>query len=125
MSITVAADTACKGVSRETGGRAPSFRGRVAERAELDRLLEGLRGGQSAALVLRGEAGIGKTSLLRYAARHASGCRVAQISGVESELEMPFAALHQLCRPLLDSLTALPPPQQQALAVTFGLAAGT
>lgn len=75
-------------------------------------------------LVLRGEAGIGKTALMHYCAREASGCRVAQVAGVESELEMPFAALHQLCLPMLGEIAALPEPQEQALRVAFGLAAG-
>jgi DNA-binding CsgD family transcriptional regulator len=75
-------------------------------------------------LVIRGEAGIGKTELMRYCARQAAGCRLAQIDGVEAEMELPLAALHQLCAPLLGSLDALPEPQQRALRVAFGLAAG-
>ena len=75
-------------------------------------------------LVIRGEAGIGKSALLRYCAQQASGCRVAQITGMESELEMPFAALHQLCMPMLDNLAALPEPQERALQVAFGSSAG-
>ena len=105
-------------------GRAPAFRGRARERATLDGMLNRVREGDSAALVMRGEAGIGKTALLHYCARQASGCRVAQIAGVESELELPYAALHQLCEPMLGPLEALPMPQQQALQVAFGLAAG-
>ena len=104
---------------------APALWGRARERATLDGLLDRVRGGASAALVIRGEAGIGKTALLRYCAGEASGCRIAQIVGVESELEMPFAALHQLCRPILDSLAALPEPQGRALEVAFGLAPGS
>jgi DNA-binding CsgD family transcriptional regulator len=84
-----------------------------------------VRGGESAVLVLRGEAGIGKTALLHYCARQAAGCRVARLAGVESELELPFAALHQLCAPLLGDLAALPEPQQRALQVAFGLATGS
>ena len=76
-------------------------------------------------LVIRGEAGIGKTALLQYCARQASGCRVVQVAGVESELELPFAALHQLCAPMLGDLPALPEPQQHALRVAFGLATGS
>jgi DNA-binding CsgD family transcriptional regulator len=105
-------------------GPGKSFRGRAHERAALDALLNGVRQGESAALVMRGEAGIGKTALMNYCARQASGCRLAQIVGVQSELEMPFAALHQLCRPMLTELSALPELQQQALQVAFGLAAG-
>ena len=106
-------------------GRAPAFRGRERERAALDQMLDRVREGESAALVLRGEAGIGKTALMQYCARQASGCRVAQIAGVESELEMPFAAIHQLCEPILAGIDALPEPQQQALRVAFGLAVGS
>ena len=104
--------------------RAPSFRGRARERATLDGMLDSVREGASAVLVIRGEAGIGKTSLMQYCARQASGCRVTQIAGVESELEMPLAAVHQLCAPVLDHLGALPEPQQQALRVALGAEAG-
>jgi DNA-binding CsgD family transcriptional regulator len=104
--------------------RTPAFRGRARERHALDRVLDGVRGGESAVLVIRGEAGIGKTTLLRYCGRQASGCRLAQIAGVESEMELPFAALHQLCRPMLGHLAALPEPQQHALRVAFGLGTG-
>ena len=104
--------------------RASAFRGRARERQALDDLLDRIRGGESAALVIRGEAGIGKTELMRYCARQASGCRLVQIVGVESEMELPLAALHQLCGPLLDGLAVLPEPQQRALRVAFGLAPG-
>jgi DNA-binding CsgD family transcriptional regulator len=97
---------------------------RTSEREVLDRLLAHAREGQSAVLVMRGEAGIGKTALLRYAARHASGFRVAQVTGVEAEMELPFAGIHQLCTPVLDHLDALPQAQQQALNVALGLASG-
>jgi DNA-binding CsgD family transcriptional regulator/tetratricopeptide (TPR) repeat protein len=105
--------------------RTPAFRGRARERQALDQLLDRVGGGESAVLVIRGEAGIGKTALMRYCARQASGCRLVQVAGVESEMELPFAALHQLCTPMLSSLDALPEPQQRALRVAFGLAAGT
>ncbi len=72
---------------------------------------------------MRGEAGIGKTALLRYAVRQASGYRVAHAAGAEAEMELPFAGIHQLCAPVLDQLDALPDPQQEALNVAFGLAA--
>jgi DNA-binding CsgD family transcriptional regulator len=104
--------------------RRPAFRGRAGEREVLDGLLDGVRGGQSAVLVVRGEAGVGKTALLRYCARQASGFRVARIAGVESEMELPFAGLHQLCAPLLSRIGELPVPQQDALRVAFGLASG-
>ena len=103
--------------------RTSAFRGRARERQALDGLLDRVRGGESAILVIRGEAGIGKTALMRYCARQASGCRLAQIHGVESEMKLPLAALHQLCTPMLSSLDALPEPQQRALRVAFGLAA--
>ena len=104
--------------------RPPAFRGRSSERQALERLLEDARASRSAVLVIRGEAGVGKTALMRYAADRASGFRVAQISGVESEMELPFAGLHQLCVPLLGRLDALPAPQQDALRVALGVAAG-
>ena len=97
---------------------------RTGEREVLDRLLDNVRGGQSAVLAIRGEAGIGKTALLRYVVRRASGFRVAQVTGVEAEMELPFAGIHQLCAPLLDQLDALPQPQQNALNVALGLAPG-
>jgi DNA-binding CsgD family transcriptional regulator len=103
--------------------RTPAFRGRARERQALDGLLDRVRGGESAVLVIQGEAGIGKTALMRYCARQASGCQVVQIEGVESEMELPLAALHQLCNPMLSCLPALPEPQQRALRVAFGLAA--
>ena len=104
--------------------RQPAFLGRAGERDVLDRLLETARAGQSAVLLIRGEAGIGKTALLRYAAREAGGFRVAQIAGVESEMELPFAGLHRLCAPMLAQLDALPDPQQNALRVSFGISSG-
>src|SRR5918995_3244590 len=100
------------------------FLDRTAEREVLAGVLAHVREGQSAVLVVRGEAGIGKTALLRYAARQASGFRVAQVTGVEAEMELPFAGIHQLCAPLLDQLDALPQPQQDALNVALGLASG-
>jgi hypothetical protein len=102
----------------------PAFRGRARERQVLDDLLDRVRSAESAVLVIRGEAGIGKTELMRYCARQASGCRLVQIAGVESEIELPFAALHQLCAPMLGGMTALPEPQEHALRVAFGLATG-
>src|SRR4051794_4537595 len=104
--------------------RGPAFLGRTSEREHLDRLLANVRGGQSGVLVIRGEAGIGKTALLRYAARQAPGFRVAQIAGVEAEMELPFAGVHQLCAPMFSRLDALPEPQRDALGVALGLASG-
>jgi DNA-binding CsgD family transcriptional regulator len=87
-------------------------------------MLQSVRAGESSVLVIRGEAGIGKTALLDYCAREASSCRIIQISGMESELELPFAALQQFCGPMMSNLPTLPEPQQLALQVGFGLTAG-
>ena len=91
--------------------RPPVLLGRASEREALDRLLENVRGGQSAVLVIRGEAGVGKTALLHHCARQASGFRVARVAGVESEMELPFAGLHQLCAPMLCLLYTSPSPR--------------
>jgi len=104
--------------------RATGFLGRTSEREVLDRLLANVRGGQSAVLVIRGEAGIGKTALLRYAARQAAGFHVAQVTGVQAEMELPFAGIHLLCAPMLDRLDTLPAPQRDAASVALGLASG-
>src|SRR3954469_21073705 len=101
-----------------------TLRGRRDECAVLDALLRAVRGGHSGALVVRGEAGIGKTALLDYAIGSASDMRVVRASGVESEMELAFAVLHQLCAPLLDRLERLPAPQRHALEITFGLSEG-
>src|ERR1700761_3301761 len=102
----------------------PGLLGRHAEREALDGLLAGVRGGQSRVLVLRGEAGVGKTALLEHLVRHAGGCRVARAAGVEAESELPLAGLHALCAPFLEHLPTLPEPQRAALAIAFGLDAG-
>src|SRR3954468_24026024 len=94
------------------------------ERGTLERLVAGVRGGQSRVLVLRGEAGVGKTALLRHLSSAAQGCRIARAAGVESEMELPFAGLHALCAPLLGGLARLPSPQRDALSTAFGLSAG-
>jgi DNA-binding CsgD family transcriptional regulator len=107
-----------------TAVRAPAFLGRTRERAVIDRLLANVRKGQSAVLVIRGEAGIGKTALLQYAARQASGLRVEHVTGVEAEMELPYAGIHQICAPMLPQLDALPQPQQDGLRVALGLASG-
>ena len=83
-----------------------------------------VRAGQSRVLVLRGGAGIGKTALLEYLQGRASGCRIARAAGVESEMELPFAGLHQLCAPMLHRLGRLPSPQGDALGAAFGLREG-
>jgi len=84
----------------------------------------GVRAGEGQALVVRGEPGVGKTVLLDYLAGRASGCRVARAAGVQSEMELAFAALHQLCAPMLDHAKSLPVPQREALRTAFGLSAG-
>src|SRR5690242_13417673 len=100
------------------------LRDRRQECAMLDRLLEGARAGRSGVLVVRGEAGIGKTALVQYAIESASDLSVVRAVGVESERELGFAALHQLCAPILDGLERLPGPLRDALQVTFGLREG-
>src|ERR1700756_4481295 len=95
------------------------------ERRELDALLEGARAGRSGVLVLRGERGVGKTALLDYAIESASDLRVLRTLGVESEMELPFAGIHQLCAPMLDRSERLPSPQRHAIASVFGLDGGT
>src|SRR4051794_23910046 len=97
---------------------------RVAERDVLDKLVAGVRSGQSGVLVLRGEAGVGKSALLLHLSGAAAGCRIARAAGVESEMELPFAGLHGLCAPLLDHLQHLPGPQRDALSTAFGLSTG-
>ena len=100
------------------------LRGRRSECEALDRLLEAVRADQSRVLVVRGEAGVGKTALLDYLAARASRCRIARAAGVESEMELAFAGVHQLCAPMLDRLTRLPGPQREAVGSAFGLSAG-
>jgi DNA-binding CsgD family transcriptional regulator len=102
----------------------PRLRGRRNECATLDRLVEDVRAGQSRVLVLRGEAGVGKTALLEYLQGRAPGCRIARAAGVESEMELPYAGLHQLCAPMLHRLGRLPGPQGDALGAAFGLREG-
>jgi hypothetical protein len=97
---------------------------RDAERDMLDRLVAAVRAGESRALVVSGEAGVGKTALLDYLTEQASGCRVVRTAGCQSEMELAFAALHQLCAPLLDSLERLPVPQRDALRIAFGTGSG-
>jgi DNA-binding CsgD family transcriptional regulator len=101
------------------------FVGRSKEFGQLDRLLAGARNGRSGVLVLRGEAGVGKTKLLESIVASATDWRVVRTLGVESEAELAFAALHQLCSPSLECLEQLPAPQRDALGAAFGLTAGT
>ena len=112
------------GVARGPMSTQNTLRGRDDESAVLDRLIDTVRGGESRTLVLRGEPGIGKSALLEYVVGRASGCRVMRAAGVEHEMELPYAGLHQLCSPVLDLLEKLPGPQRDALATAFGLNAG-
>jgi AAA ATPase domain len=98
-----------------------SLFGRHDERRILDALLAGAQAGTGGVLVVRGEAGVGKTALLDDVARGAHGFRTARAVGVESEMELAYAGLHQLCAPFLEHLGALPDPQRDALATAFGL----
>ena len=100
------------------------LRGRTVECAQLDRLLASARAGASGALVVRGEAGAGKSALLEYVRGRASGCAIVRAAGVESEMELAFAGLHQVCAPFLNLLDRLPSPQADALRTAFGLHAG-
>ena len=111
-------------VVRSTTNTAQALVGRRAECARLDQLLADARTGTSAAVVVRGEAGVGKSALLEYLLMHAAGCRVVRAAGAESEMELPFATLHQLCLPLLDELERLPGPQRDALGTALGVASG-
>jgi DNA-binding CsgD family transcriptional regulator len=99
--------------------------GRNEELAVLDGLIDDVRRGRSRSLVLRGEAGIGKTALLDHLVDSASDMTVARAVGIESEMELAFASVHQLCGRLLDRLQRLPAPQRQALEIVFGLSAGS
>src|SRR5687767_720273 len=102
----------------------PGLQGRRNECQRLSGLVAQVLAGHSQVLVLRGEAGIGKTALLEFLVDRAAGCRVARAAGVESEMELANACLHQLCSPYLDRVGRLPAPQQDALATAFGLRTG-
>ena len=106
------------------GSPAAGLTGRRSERGVLDRFVAGVRAGGGRALVVRGEPGVGKTALLDYLAGRAAGCLVARAVGVQSEMELAFAGLHQLCAPMLDHAESLPDPQREALRTAFGLGAG-
>ena len=100
------------------------LRGRGRERERLGWLLTGIRSGRSGVLVVRGEAGIGKTALLEQLVEQASGCMVARATGVQADMELPFAGLQQLFGSMLGSLERLPGPQRDAVEVAFGLRSG-
>ena len=103
----------------------PSLLGRRSECDTLSGLVAAAKAGRSQVLVLRGEAGIGKTALLDFLLERAAGCREGRAAGVESEMELAFAGLHQLCSPYLDRLNKLPAAQQEALGTAFGLRPGS
>src|ERR1700729_1351236 len=105
-------------------GRASGLTDRRGERGVLDQLVETVLSGESRVLLVRGEPGVGKSALLDYLAGRAAGCRVVRAVGVESEMELAFAGLHQLLASMLDRLDRLPGPQREALRTTFGLSAG-
>ena len=107
------------------GRRSAELIGRRRERGVLDGLIQAVRSGESQALVVAGDPGIGKTALLDYVAGHAPGCRVVRAAGVQSEMELVFAGLHQVCAPMLYRLDRLPSPQAGALGVAFGIAPGS
>src|SRR5580658_6799937 len=107
---------------RHAGGH--ELTDRRAERDVLDRLVAAVPLGESRVLVMRGEPGVGKTALLDYLAGRAAGCWVLRVSGVQWEMELAFAGVHQLCAPLLGRLEVLPGPQREALATAFGISAG-
>ncbi len=102
----------------------PRLLGRAGELEILDQLIADVRSGQSAVLVVRGEPGIGKTELLGYLIGQASGFKVVRGAGIESEMELAFAGLHQLCAPMLGRLDSLAEPQRRGLSIAFGLAPG-
>src|SRR5580704_15942885 len=106
-------------------GRTAELQGRRAELDVLDGLVAAVREGKGRALVVRGEPGAGKTALLDYLVDGASDCRVIYAAGVQSEMELAFAALHQICAPLLGRLEHLPAPQRDALRTAFGISAGS
>ena len=105
-------------------GRVGGLLDRCGECGVLDQLIDAVRAGKSRVLVVCGEPGVGKSALLGYLAGHAAGCRVARATGVESEMELAFAGLHQLLAPVLDRVEGLPGPQRDALRTAFGLSAG-
>jgi predicted ATPase len=113
-----------RGLRADTDPRSVSLFGRHAECRALDGLLADALSGRSRVLILRGEAGIGKSALLGHLFDRLGGWRVAHVAGVESEMELAFSGLHQICTPMLDQLERLPDPQRQALATVFGLSAG-
>jgi DNA-binding CsgD family transcriptional regulator len=124
LTGTVLAGTVLAGAGLAGAGPESGLRGRRGECEALDLLVADVRAGQSRVLVLRGEAGAGKTALLEYLVERTSGCCTARTAGVESEMELAFAGLHQLCAPFLDRIERLPGPQREALSTAFNLREG-
>jgi DNA-binding CsgD family transcriptional regulator len=115
---------ASDGVLADQARPAPVLLGRRDEQEALDRLLDTARSGRGSVLVVRGEAGVGKTALLDYAARRAVGCHVVRATGVQADMELAFAGLQQMFASMLDPIEHLPEPQREALAVAFGVRSG-
>src|SRR5580693_3694289 len=123
--VPMAADSDPTGrAASQSRGRAARLTGRGDEMSVLAGLVAAVRAGESRVLVVRGEPGVGKTALLDHLAGQAQGCRVVRAAGVQSEMELAFAGLHQLCAPMLDRLDRLPDPQREALRTAFGLGVG-
>jgi hypothetical protein len=114
-----------RAVANVAAQRTGTLRGRQSECESLDGLLADAASGTSRVVVLRGEAGVGKSALLRYAGERASGWRRVSVVGVEAEMELAYSGLHQLCAPMLANLESLPAPQRDALATVFGISSGT
>ena len=113
--------------SHQAGGQRqpkPGMLDRRRERAAIDRVLNSVRKGFSGTLVLQGGHGTGKTRLLAYAVDSAPDLRISRVIGVESEINLEFAALHQLLVPFISLLPALPAPQRDAMKIAFGLEEG-
>jgi AAA ATPase-like protein len=109
----------------DTGAGSHGLLDRVSERSVIDGLVAAVRAGQSHVLVVRGEAGVGKTALMRHLLTAREGCEFIWATGIESEMELAFAGLHALCAPLLGRLDTLPAPQRNALSTAFGLSDGS
>jgi DNA-binding CsgD family transcriptional regulator len=110
--------------SQPASSKLPSFVGRKHERTKLQELLTTVRGGGSAAVVVHGEPGVGKSALLDQVSTSAEGFQVVRATGVEGEVDLPYAALHQICRSMTEKVSALPQPQSDALRVAFGESVG-
>ncbi len=106
------------------GGSCTRLIGRRREREALGALVDTVRAGESRALVVSGEPGVGKTALLDWLVDETSGVRIVRATGVQAEMDLPFAALHQLLAPVLDRLDRLPAPQRDALRTCFGISPG-